>query len=408
MNLLELVDKRDLKLKELEFFDSKVKNEKRMMNETEDNDFKKIINEVEDLNKLIDDIKAEDSKSVRNEVNVKNNKKIMNNNFSLLKAVRDIVEGRNFSEDTLTVLEEGKKAFASAGMTYRGQLVLPLEEKRATILTEADGQGGYVVAEDKKGLLGALRAKTVLGQAGATFYTGLVGDVSIPVYAGTSCAWATETGTTADGGGAFTEVTLTPKRLTTYIDVSKQFLVQDGIGAEQSLMQDLVQSIIVKVENTAFDTTASSLSRPAGLFYGATLTGALSGTTSFTKIVGVKAAVDTSNALTGNLAYITNPTLAAVWETTSTDTGSGIFCMSNGRAAGYPVYVTSNIPVLNTNYQGVAFGNWNDYVVGQWGGMDITVDPYTQAIYGKVRIIVNTYWDFKTRRSESFKLAQMS
>ena len=400
MELIKIVDKRNQKLKELEDLMSKVKLEKRELNQDENTEFTNVKTEVESLNKQIDDIQEADKRAL-DTINQKNNNKKMTN-FSLLKTVRDIVEGRNMNEETMEFINAGKNAFSKAGISARGQIVLPTEY-RQDIVAQTALSGQEIVAEQKMPLLTALKAKTILGQAGATFYTGLVGDVSIPVYAGTSSTWVDEISGATNGGGAFSEVTLAPKRLTTYIDISKQFLAQDGINAEAALMQDLVDSILVKVENTVFDATVGGSTRPAGLFYGADYSGTLSGTTTWAKLVGIKAAVDTANALTGNLAYVTTPALAAVFETTSIDAGGGVMCMNAGKVGGYPVLVTSNV-----NSGKVAFGNWNDYVVGQWGGMDITVDPYTQAVNGKVRIIVNTFWDFKVRRSASFKLSTLS
>ena len=96
MNLLEIVDKRNTKLKELEDFTKKVKLEKRKMNDDENSSFTEIKNEVETLTKQIEDIKKADEKAVRNEINIKNKEKNMNTNFSLLKAVREAVNGNNF------------------------------------------------------------------------------------------------------------------------------------------------------------------------------------------------------------------------------------------------------------------------------------------------------------------------
>ena len=49
----------------------------------------------------------------------------------------------------------------------------------------------------------------------------------------------------------------------------------------------------------------------------------------------------------------------------------------------------------------------NDYVIGQWGGIDLTVDPYTQAANGKVRLVINAYFDAKPRRAASFVTASV-
>ena len=56
---------------------------------------------------------------------------------------------------------------------------------------------------------------------------------------------------------------------------------------------------------------------------------------------------------------------------------------------------------------GIVFGNWADYFLGQWGGLDITVDPYTLATTGMVRLTVNSYWNMGAIRDESFTVASM-
>ena len=45
---------------------------------------------------------------------------------------------------------------------------------------------------------------------------------------------------------------------------------------------------------------------------------------------------------------------------------------------------------------------FEDFVIGQWGGIDLTIVPYSQATNGKVRLVVNAYFDAKPRRAEAF------
>lgn len=400
MNLIEIVDKREQKIKELKSFTEVIKLEKREMNSDENTNFISLRNEVEELNKQIDDIKNMDA--MPDVIDKKNNKRNMNTNFSLLRTIREISEGRAISDEALEMIKAGKEEFSKNGLAARGTIVLP-SEFRADIVAQTAYAGQEIVAEEKGLLLGSLKARTVLGQAGAQFIK-LVGDYSQPIYAGTASYWADEISGATNGGGAFSEVTFAPKRLVTQITISKQFLAQDSISAEATILQDLIDSILVKVENTALDGTAGGSTRPAGLFYGADYAGTLSGATSFAKLVGMKAAVDTANALTGNLCYITTPALYAVMETTPIDAnGGGIMCLNNGKVAGYPVLSTSN--VLSGK---AVYGNFNDYIVAQWGGIDLVVDPYSKAGNGQVVITCNTFWDFKVRRSASFKLNQLS
>ena len=107
-------------------------------------------------------------------------------------------------------------------------------------------------------------------KAGASYMTGLVGNVSIPVFSGSNVAWAGEVTGAADGAGSFSEVVLEPKRLTAYVDVSKQFLLQDSNDAEAMLKRDIVNAISEKLEQTILGNTAGSTTQPAGLFNGVT------------------------------------------------------------------------------------------------------------------------------------------
>ena len=71
--------------------------------------------------------------------------------------------------------------------------------------------------------------------------------------------------------------------------------------------------------------------------------------------------------------------------------------MSDGEIDGIPTLCTNAVAS-----KGIILGNFNDLVIGQWGGIDLTVDPYTQAANGKIRLVVNAYFDAKAQRADSF------
>lgn len=50
----------------------------------------------------------------------------------------------------------------------------------------------------------------------------------------------------------------------------------------------------------------------------------------------------------------------------------------------------------------VFFGNFADMIIGMWGGLDLTVDPYSLSKSGGLRIVVFQDIDFVLRRVESF------
>lgn len=406
MNLLEIVDKRNNKLKELEDFTKKVKLEKRKMNDDENSSFTEIKNEVETLTKQIEDIKKADEKAVRNEINIKNKEKNMNTNFSLLKAVREAVNGNNFSEETRELIEAGKRMMTDAGQSFGGNIQIPMEfEKRADIVVGTDANGGFAVDKEYFNILTPLTSNLVFTKAGATYLSGLVGNLVIPTYTGSASAWAGETTTATDGAGTFAQVTFTPRKLTTILTISKQMLNQDAVGLEAMLRSNLVTSVVTKLENTLLS-SGSTGAGPAGLFVSGSSYTSTSGLT-FSKVVALEGALDTANALTGNISYITHPKVKSALKTTAKFTNGYTPIMEGEQLNGYPVYVTSNM-VSNVQTSqaetGIVMANWKDLVIAQWGALDILVDPYTKGAEAEIRLIVTGYWDAKFLRTASYSL----
>ena len=53
--------------------------------------------------------------------------------------------------------------------------------------------------------------------------------------------------------------------------------------------------------------------------------------------------------------------------------------------------------------KGVLLGDFRELIIGQWGGIDLTIDTLTKATEGMVRIVINAYFDAKVRRSAAFQ-----
>lgn len=385
-NTLELLDKKEQLTIQAKNILTAGKSESRKLSADEENAYNDLCKQIADIDKEIRDI--------NDKLNKETNKVIKRtmSKFSLIKAVNDIANNRNLDERSQEVVNAGIAEMRKAGQLYSGQIVLPIEERgdiQATVATN----GQEVVAEDKLNILEPLRANLVMTQAGATYMSGLVGNVSIPVYSGSNVGWAGEVDAATDGAGKFSEVNLEPKRLTAFIDVSKQFLIQDSVSAEEMLKNDIVRAISNELEKTILGNATGSNTKPAGVFNGVTAdTTALD----FKGIVDMEQALEDKN-VTGNLAFIVAPNVKATLKTTLKSAGVSGYLMEGGEVDGIPVYSTSAC-----TSKGMVLGNFSDYIIGQWGGIDLTVDPYTQAASGKVRLVINAYFDAKPRRAEAF------
>lgn len=328
----------------------------------------------------------------------RNNIAMKKQNFSLLKAIRSVVNGEQFDKNTAAVIAEGRSIMSAANQAVNGQIVIPVESRAegdTTPTTPANGimatvatAGMENVAEDKLDIVEPLRNRSALGVAGATFLTGLVGDLSIPVYSGSNCAWKGEVVTAENGAGTFSEVSLKPKRLTAFIDISKQFIYQDSNSAEEMLRRDLVNAIAEKLEMTILGDEAGTATKPQGLFYGVT---ADTAAVKFGDIVDWEA--DLENANIGEIKYIVNPSAKAILRKTAKDTGSGLFVMADGEIEGNEVISSASVVK-----KGVILGDFRELVIGQWGALDVVVDPYTKAADGQIRVVVNAYFDAALRR----------
>lgn len=312
--------------------------------------------------------------------------------FSLLKAIRNVAENRQLDNVTAAVCNEGMKEMRAAGLNTVGQIYIPTMETRAAVSVASEGVD--VVATDLYDIIEPLRAKNVLVQAGAKFYTGLTNNAQIPVMTGSNVNWAGETAAATDGNVLFNNVTLTPKRLTAYVDISKMLLAQDSIGVENAIRQDLINAINSKLESTILGKGAKTATSPAGIFNGKTPTKV----TDFEGLVGLEAKVEEANVL-GGISYIASPSARASFRNMMKGSrGTAQLAYTDGTLDGTPVYSTSNVEAKT-----FVVGDFSNLAIGSWGGLDIVVDNYTQAVNGMIRLVVNAYFDAALIRPEAFQ-----
>ena len=301
--------------------------------------------------------KEEETRSARNKhININTMKE---QRFSLLKAIRNVAENRQQDMVTAAVCNEGMKEMRAAGLNTVGQIYIPTMETRAAVTVASEGAD--VVATDLYDIIEPLRAKNVLVQAGAKFYTGLTNNAQIPVMTGSNVNWAGETAAATDGNVLYNNVTLTPKRLTAYVDISKMLLAQDSIGVENAIRQDLINAINSKLESTILGKGAKSATSPAGIFNGKTPTKV----TDFEDLVGLEAKVEEANVL-GGISYIASPSARASFRNMMKGSrGTAQLAYTDGTLDGTPVYSTSNVEAKT-----FVVGDFSNLAIGSWGGIN--------------------------------------
>lgn len=402
MTLLEIQDARAKCLEENDRIFADAGSAERNINEKEEEAINANLRKLRELDLKEVTLRYREEPGV--EVKAPSKRSKTEESFSLIQMVNNVVNNRQQPDHVKDLFNIAKKDMRHAGVDCTGSIVIP--DFRTIIEAGEAGKGQEIVAEDKRAILPPLEDRLVLVQAGATYLKGLVGNVAIPSYTGTSVDWKNETGQSHEGAGDFEEVLFSPKRLTAYIDVSKLFLNQDGVGAERLLLDNIAGAVTRKLESTILGVAEGVATRPQGMFYfiaqgkAGVGTGAVEAT--WANIVAMETAVDTANALQENLAYITNSAGRGLLKSSPKGAASDdIMLMEGNTMNGYPVFVTNSCaPVVGYDDTGtpLVFGNWADLMIAQWGGYDITVDPYSKAHDGYIRIVINAYFDAKGLR----------
>ena len=290
-----------------------------------------------------------------------------------------------------SIVKEIRSAIANGTKNFK---INADTEKRAIQVTGDSGVQDEVVETEIQGILEPLYAKSVLAELGVKWYTGLPqGDIQVPVMGKGTVGWAGEVAAASAGGNAFSAVLLQPKRLTAYVDISKQLLNQDTIGVENAIRRDIVNAINDKLEATIFSKSAGDATKPAGIFYDSSVFDA----STFKAVVDLEARVEKNNVY-GDMKYLLSTGAKADLRAMPKSTKNTQLVMEGGEIDGTPAVVTSN--VAGAGYY--AYGNFENLAVASWGDIDITVDEYTQAVNGCVRLVVNAYFDAKKLRPEAF------
>ena len=264
------------------------------------------------------------------------------------------------------------------------------------------GTGGMTVPTTLLGgsFIDTLRNQSWVMQRAMTL-AGLVGDVQIPKKLTNSVAsWIGEDETAARSDITFGQVTLAQKTVSCRAEMTRKLMMQSSIDVEALVREDLALSLALEMDHKAIYGSGSS-NQPTGV---KNVSGILSldlaaTNPTYAELVGMETLVDSSNALVNTMAYVGNPKLRGHLKTTQKFSGTnGMPIWEQGDTVnGYNAVITNQLADGD-----VFFGNWNDLLVGLWGGIEIMVDPYSGSDTGRLKVVMFQDVDFAIRRGQSF------
>lgn len=305
--------------------------------------------------------------------------------------------------------EARSNGFKVEGIYLDQRILNALGEKRAMSVGSSTA-GGNTVQTDKVGWFDALYAKRVLAQLGVKYFSGLSNNVDLTgLSTGVTTYWGTEVATLSDGSPVTASRSMTPKKLGAYVPMSNQLLIQNP-QLEGHVLNSMMEAIYVAVE-AAYINGSGASGQPTGLLGTSGIQNVAMGTNggapTLAKLLELVEKLGTANARVEDLKFLINPKVEGKLKQTSIDSGSGAMIMAyqqyfNGQPGvidGKITAITSNVPSnldkgTSTGVcSAIICGQFDKSVIGQFGGMDLIIDPYTLAANAQTRLIANTYWD---------------
>jgi HK97 family phage major capsid protein len=328
--------------------------------------------------------------------------------FSVLKAVRAMVDkdwrGAEFERECHE--EILKRTGLSAAV--HGGFFMPLDVQKRDLTVGTPTAGGNLVGTSlqPQSFIDLLRSRSVCAELGMNMLTGLVGNVTIPKLTGASTAyWLTNEATAiTESQQTFGQLALSPKTLGVYTELSRLLMMQSTPSAEALVMNDFAKQMALGIDLAVLEGSGSS-GQPTGISLTAGI-GSVSGTSlALAGVTEFQTDLATGNALQPNCAFVTTPAVAGllVQRARISSTDSVTLWKGNvleGVVEGFRARTTTQVTAAT-----MTFGDFAQVVLGEWGMLEIALNPYasfTAAISG-IRAIQSV--DVGIRQAAAFSRA---
>jgi HK97 family phage major capsid protein/HK97 family phage prohead protease len=331
--------------------------------------------------------------------------------FSLTRAIKASVE-KNWTKAGFEA--EASRAVAQRLGRTAGEhtFFVPLDvqhyaQAQRDLIVGTSTMGGFLVGTNVMSFIDLLRNRSVVMRLGATEMPGLVGSVAIPKQTGAATAYwfANETGTATESQPVFGQLTMTPKTVGAYTEISRQLLLQSTPNAE-----GIVNSDLARVIGLAVDAAAISGPGTGGQPTGITATSGVgtanpsTGTAvSYADMIRFQTTVAAANAMFPGFAYVTTPTVAGIYmgkpRFTNSDTPIWGGNILDGEVVGARAMTS-----LQVGSGTVLAGDFSNVVIGSWGVLEVETNPYAAFQSGIVGVRALYTCDVGVRYGAAFAL----
>lgn len=320
--------------------------------------------------------------------------------------------------------KEASNAYAERSGKTPKTFFVPSDVLKRDMTVGTATAGGHTVGTDllSGSFIDTLKNAMQVVKLGATVLNDLNGNIAIPRKTGGGTAyWVAEGAAGSESTPAVDQVALSPKNVTAFSDFSRNLVLQSSLDVENFVRTDLAQQLALAVDLAAFNGSGTS-NQPEGVLnasgIGDVAIGTNGGAPTYAHTVNLWKAVAQDNAAIGQLGFLTNAIMVAKLAQTEKFSSTGKTIIedlpgSDGmtKCLGMNAAMSNQVPAdltkgSSSDCSAILFGNWRDLLIGYWGGLDVLVDPYSQATAGLVRVVAYQSADVAVRHAESFAAIQ--
>ena len=334
--------------------------------------------------------------------------------FSFGKMIKEAAQGK-LSGLEAEMNQEARNEFQNAKVNVAGGICIPsFVAQRAALGTgtvDNSGSGGLdsaafggTIGKVDNGIVEAFKPTDIAAQMGVRNLGNLSGDVVFQVQGTPATAGKpNEADNQAVNNTSFSSRTLNPVRYAAHTQVTDQMLAQSADDMGAFLAKDIRDAVAKKFNA---DIIAAILgSATTGVLLNQGTPGTLDGYDAETmNPLDLEAALMGRDVPLENVVALAGPTAYRKLRSLSQDAGSGMLFASAAAAdrrnvLGYETYVSSQ---MGNNGDDFFMFDKEQVVTGTWGGINLIIDPYTDADHGVTRIIANVYRDVEILNYNGF------
>jgi len=333
--------------------------------------------------------------------------------FSIHRAIRSQMANGKLEGVEKEVHDRIRASEKPGNITLSG-VAIPMN--RAQSVTGDTGtKGAALVATDLQSPIDFLRPEPLMKQIGATYISGLTGNLRFPKNEGGIVAsWEGETATTSASDNVYGYLDSVPKRLSVTVPISLQNLLQSSVDLEIYTIKEINMAIENALDSAAINGTGTL--QPLGIMNAIGVNDVVTGTDgsapTWDMIVDSETEVFVANATAGKMNYVMNPKTRGKLKKTKHAAGDLNYIMGvDGNVNGYASAVSNHVPSnlakgTGTNLSALVFGDFSQLNIHQWGFMDLSVDEYSRKKEGLVEVTVNIFVDVLVKQPKAFSVVK--